>query len=277
MKKRIEHKLIDGIEYKRCNTCKSWKFLGEFYDNKNNWDNLHTCCKKCSKEYDVANKEHKAEYDKKRRSIKKEDIARYSRQYHVAHADEIRVRKKAEYFKKKDQIAVRKKRQSVKPVLFSDYASRLVGIEEVRESSEALLEVKCAYCGRWLQPTNSSVRNRLTAIITVGAGEHRFYCSGSCKMSCPTYGQRKYPKSFKKATSREVVPLLRQLVLERDNYTCQKCGATTETAQLHVHHEKSYMLNKMMANDPDNCITFCKDCHKKVHSQDGCRYIDLKC
>jgi 5-methylcytosine-specific restriction endonuclease McrA len=36
-------------------------------------------------------------------------------------------------------------------------------------------------------------------------------------------------------------------------------------------------LNKVMANDPDNCITLCKDCHKQVHSREGCKYSDLKC
>jgi 5-methylcytosine-specific restriction endonuclease McrA len=126
-------------------------------------------------------------------------------------------------------------------------------------------------------PTSLETKRRITAINMTFKGEQRFYCSNSCKSICPIFNQNKYPKGFKKATSREVVPLLRQLVLERDNYTCQKCGATTETAQLHVHHEKSYTLNKIMANDPDNCITLCKECHKKVHSQEGCKYVDLQC
>ena len=126
-------------------------------------------------------------------------------------------------------------------------------------------------------PTNLQVKNRVQAFNGAMHGEARFYCSENCKQPCPTYDQNKYPKDFKKATSREVVPLLRQLVLKRDNYTCQKCWVTTKTAQLHVHHEKSYTLNKIMANDPDNCITLCKECHKWVHSQDGCKYSDLKC
>lgn len=35
--------------------------------------------------------------------------------------------------------------------------------------------------------------------------------------------------------------------------------------------------NKILANDIDNCITLCKECHKLVHKQHGCRYVDLKC
>ena len=160
--------------------------------------------------------------------------------------------------------------------LFKTYFKQLCDFEEARQSLDNI-EVKCAYCGKWMLPTNLEVKRRIVAINTITNGEQRFYCTENCKQSCPTYDQNKYPKGFKKATSREVVPLLRQLILERDNYTCQKCGATTETAQLHVHHEKSYTLNKIMANDPDNCITLCKKCHKEVHSQDGCRYVDLKC
>jgi 5-methylcytosine-specific restriction endonuclease McrA len=143
--------------------------------------------------------------------------------------------------------------------------------------NKKLLEVKCAYCGKWILPTNLQVKNRIRVFGGILSGECRFYCSENCKQACPIYNQKLWPKGFKKATSREVVPLLRQLVLERDNYICQKCGATIETAQLHVHHEKSYTLNKIMANDPDNCITLCKNCHKWVHSQVGCKYSDLKC
>jgi len=48
--------------------------------------------------------------------------------------------------------------------------------------------------------------------------ESRFYCSESCKQECSIYNRRKWPKGFKIATSREVQPELRQIVLKRDNY-----------------------------------------------------------
>lgn len=35
--------------------------------------------------------------------------------------------------------------------------------------------------------------------------------------------------------------------------------------------------NPMFQNDADSCITLCKDCHKFIHKQIGCRYIDLRC
>jgi hypothetical protein len=163
------------------------------------------------------------------------------------------------------------------PVFYDTYASQLSFAETVSKGPNSELVVLCAYCGKKHTPNLREVRHRVTALTTLDARECRFYCSEHCKKSCPIFNQKKYPRGFKKATSREVVPLLRQLVLERDDYTCQKCEVTTETAQLHVHHEKSYTLNKIMANDPDNCITLCKECHKFIHSQEGCRYVDLQC
>ena len=175
--------------------------------------------------------------------------------------------------------AERIKRQLRSNVKFDLYCDRLKQFEEIRRCPEnkELLEVKCAYCGRWMKPINTQVKNRIRAFNGVSTGELRFYCSENCKQACPIYDQNKWPKGFKQVTSREVVPLLRQIVLKRDDYMCQKCGATTEIAQLHVHHIIPYVQNKMQANDPDSCITLCKECHKKVHQQEGCKYSDLTC
>lgn len=144
-----------------------------------------------------------------------------------------------------------------------------------------LLQVKCAYCGRWFIPTTIGVRNRIVALDMDNnsrrCGEGRFYCSNNCKKSCPIFGQHRYPKGFKHATSREVQPQLRQLVLARDDYTCQKCGKTVDEVELHCHHIDPVAQNPIESADIDNCITFCKDCHKEVHQQDGCKYYELRC
>ena len=150
--------------------------------------------------------------------------------------------------------------------------------EDIRKQDGAeILEVKCAYCGKWYAPTRDSVNSRLFVINSLNKGEGRLYCSENCKQSCPTYYKGKYPKGFKKATSREVSTYLRKIVFERDGWECQKCGKTIKEAQLHCHHIKGYAQNKILANDVDNCITLCKDCHKLVHKQIGCRYVDLQC
>ena len=53
-------------------------------------------------------------------------------------------------------------------------------------------------------------------------------------------------------------------VKERDNHSCQNCGATTD---LHVHHMSGYNL---IPNEPLSClITLCNICHKEEHEKVG--------
>jgi nitrate/TMAO reductase-like tetraheme cytochrome c subunit len=54
----------------------------------------------------------------------------------------------------------------------------------------------------------------------------------------------------------------REMVLIRDNYTCQKCGAKNN---LHVHHKKSSAENPELRLKLDNGITLCVDCHRKIN------------
>lgn len=51
---------------------------------------------------------------------------------------------------------------------------------------------------------------------------------------------------------------LRDLILERDEYTCQQCQGTDE---LIVHHLNGNDRN----NSPSNLITICKYCHLNLH------------
>ncbi len=104
-------------------------------------------------------------------------------------------------------------------------------------------------------------------------GSLNLYCSDGCKYSCSTYGQMIYPKGHKLATSREVQSQLRKLVLERDNWTCQKCG---ETDTLHCHHIDPVKSNPIESADVDNCITLCIDCHKEAHQIDECAIYEKR-
>lgn len=279
---------------KTCSKCKKEPDMSCFNKDKGTKDGVACQCKLCRKQYRKGNAWKKAEYDKQYREDNTERRAKYQKKYYKSHSKEF-VEKARQYRRDKpeqvaeskkkyydnniEQIAKQDKLYRKSNVLFKIYSKQLEKFEEIRQCPEdlELLEVKCAYCGKWMLPTVLQVKNRIQTFNGTTPGENRFYCSENCKKSCPIFNQRLWPKGFKKATSREVVPLLRQLVLERDNYTCQKCGATTETAQLHVHHEKSYTFNKIMANDPDNCITLCKECHKEIHLRKSCTYNDLKC
>ena len=149
------------------------------------------------------------------------------------------------------------------------------GIECKRnEKDNNILEVKCMYCGRWCIPKQNNINKKIRCINGYRQGESNLYCSDACKRSCPTYKRIKYPKDFKINTSREVQPALRKLVLERDNYTYQKCNATDK--ELHCHHYEGIEVNPVESADIDMCITLCKDCHNEVHRQDKCGMKDYK-
>jgi hypothetical protein len=153
------------------------------------------------------------------------------------------------------------------------YVSQLEPYEACRKNSEDenILEVTCAYCGKWFIPTRSTVRNRVQGIA--GHDTHRFYCSKECKVECPLYGRKSTYKGTKSRGSREVQPELRQLVFARDKHECQKCGSVKS---LHCHHVDPVKTNPIESADIDVCITLCKSCHKWIHTQiKGCKYHEL--
>ena len=164
--------------------------------------------------------------------------------------------------------------------LYETYAVSLEKYHQVYKINQAdleLLGIECAYCGKVFVPRSSEVETRVKVIKGKAAGEANFYCSENCKTACPTYRQRSYPKGFKPASSREVQPELRKLVLKRDNFACKICGNSLEYIELHCHHITGVEQNPIESADVDNCITLCKECHKKVHKLPGCGYNDLSC
>jgi hypothetical protein len=167
--------------------------------------------------------------------------------------------------------------------LFGTYAHQIEKYEEIRKTEEGYLEVRCTYCGKWYTPKMKDVVSRITAINSSCTAECRLYCSQGCKKECPVFGKR--PETLIKQDAiraglikpedlnREVQPELRWLVLERDNYTCQRCGCTHS---LHCHHYEGIWQNRLMSADVDMCITLCKHCHLKAHQQPGCSYYDMR-
>lgn len=164
---------------------------------------------------------------------------------------------------------------------YNQYYHQLNPIEKAKRniSDKNILEVVCTYCGNWYIPKLYTVIDRIRSINSIGFGEHRFYCSEKCKKECSIYNQRLYPKDHKAETSREVQPELRQLRFRIDNYTCQRCNKHQSKLDvgLHCHHVEGILWEPLESADVDKTITFCVDCHKKVHKIEGCSYDDLKC
>jgi hypothetical protein len=57
----------------------------------------------------------------------------------------------------------------------------------------------------------------------------------------------------------------RTQVLERDNYTCQKCGQVGGV--LNIHHIIPFSADKTLRFEVSNGITLCFNCHKKEHKR----------
>jgi 5-methylcytosine-specific restriction endonuclease McrA len=220
------------------------------------------------KSYYEANKEKIAEQHKAYREANKEKISEWFKCYYEANKEKMKSYNEAN----KEKIAERMKSYREAKALYKTYENSFFG--EFKEGEDGVLLVKCKYCNKWFSPTNSEVK----AYFHQGTS---LYCSDGCKKSCPTYRVQKYEKGFRQNTSREVQPELRKLVLERDNWTCQKCGANKDndiTVTLHCHHIDPVKNNPIESADMDNCVTLCKACHKEVHKQKGCRTSDLaKC
>lgn len=64
-------------------------------------------------------------------------------------------------------------------------------------------------------------------------------------------------------------------VMRRDGYRCKKCGELGDMEKnggLGVHHkggipESKWLSKKGHANDPNNLVSICHDCHDDVHEE----------
>ena len=288
-----ETKIVDNILYQKCTKCEMWlEATEENFRYRSDRDTIHTVCRKCevvsTSKYYREHIEEKREYRRNYHKEHKEEHKEWSEAYYKEYILRDGVREKRcentrqwqekniEY--RKEYTKAYNKIHGNDKALFSVYAHQLTIEESPKEGLNGELVVKCAYCGRYFAPTNIMISNRVRSLNRTSNVESRLYCSDGCKVACPIYNQRKFPKGFKPATSREVNPLLRQMALELDNYECQRCGRSIDEVPLHVHHILPYRKNPMMGNDIDNTLTLCVDCHLSwMHSKDGYGCVDTKC
>ena len=273
---------------KVCTKCGQEKSTTEFSKDRGAKDGLFLWCKSCRSAHYFNNKDkenernqqyylnNKIKIDKQHKIYaedNKERLSDYQKDYARINKECIAKRKKRWYLKTlKERISYMDSK-----ALYETYKNKLTVDESPRLSKDSIsLEVKCRYCGKYFMLSNRQIRSRLAA-LKHGTAENSLYCSIHCKKACPIYRQRNYPKDFKKVTSREVQPELRQMVLARDSWICQNCGTTIDNAELHCHHIIPINESPIESADIANCITLCKECHKEVHKIPDCGYGDLKC
>ncbi len=274
-----------------CVECGETKLEVEAYFIFSNGKRHGLVCRECRRlylrEYHTRNRERLIQNKREYRKNNLDALRAYQREYNQKHKKELNIGRKNNPDKLKivSDRSVKKNIENVRQCSrnysksfpsFKTYAPQLTIEEDPTEGEDGLLLVKCAYCGKYFIPIVSQVSSRIASLMGRSGGENRLYCSQGCKDACPIFYQVLWPKGYKKATSREVDPLIRQMCLARDGYTCQKCEKTIDEIELHAHHIEGATQMPMLANDVDNTITLCKPCHKWVHTQDGCTYYDLR-
>ena len=253
----------DGTRFRICTMCKeSLLEVTENFGWRPREKAYRSRCKRCEV---IAARDYT-----KRNPLK---CLRKSRKYTEENRDLINERKS----KRRKADPIKTRRSDFTPGKYKLYADRLTVDEAPIEDENGLLLVKCTYCGRYFYPGKYFIRMRIASLEGRGTGEGRLYCSEGCKEACPIFNQISWPKGFKPISSREVDPIIRQMCLERDNYTCQKCEKTIDEIELHAHHYEGAVQQPILANDVDNTITLCRPCHIWVHSQEGCTNYDLRC
>lgn len=252
---------------KQCSKCKEWKELTMFGVDKKRPDGLYSTCKVCKKQYRIDTKD---------------KIRLRKKNYYLDNKDKILLHQKKRFENNKEVIHTQAKKSRKTKASYEFYKDKLTIDESCRCAKDKIsLEVKCKYCGKYFSPTKGQVRNRLQAILgqVSNGSENNLYCSEKCKYICPIFNQYKYPKGHVSDSawqSREVQAELRQMVFEIDEWECQRCGATTQDAELHCHHLTGVELNPIESADVDNCITLCEFHHNELHKRKGCTYNDFK-
>lgn len=280
---------VTPVETKQCTKCKQWKESKYFNKSTKNKDGLQSYCALCSSNINKKWYNDNRNYHSNNTSINYFEN-RFERRktrsiWYQNNWEKVVIMRKQKWDNNINNIKDKTRNRSKSPINFSSKIKVRKDIElyeKVKESVNGNVECKCTYCGKWFEPTKQQIYSRVYAINGhfPHNSEYRLYCSQQCKYNCPIFGQILYPKDFKPATSREVQPELRQLVFERDNYTCQRCGLHKNDLECGIHCHHIYPLNEdpIQSADIDVCITYCETCHKWIHQNvPGCGYGEMKC
>lgn len=241
---------------KTCSKCNIKKEDQHFYKKG-------LVCKVCQKidrqNYYNQNKNKIHETSKKYMETNKEIILKKRKQYR----DENKIK-----------ISNQQKDWRKRGSLFETYFKELNRIEEIKKGNNDLLMVKCTGCKVYFNPTNTQVSERIKALKSLSGTENRFYCCEECKINCPIYRQVLYNKIEKKRIKRETSKEFDQIVIKERSNECEKCGSKNK---LQIHHIKGYTQYPESRFDLNNVLLLCKECHKKIHSQNGCKHNQLIC
>lgn len=90
------------------------------------------------------------------------------------------------------------------------------------------------------------------------------FCSRECAYK---YRDNGISTECEKIRKNKDYKIWREMVFERDNWTCQKC--LERGFELNAHHIENFSNNEELRFNIDNGITLCRECHYKFHKVYG--------
>lgn len=94
------------------------------------------------------------------------------------------------------------------------------------------------------------------------------YLTNQRSISSKTFSSSGYLRPKEHSYGSDWLTEIRPSILDRDNYTCCKCGLKLNkkfSRYLHVHHKLKY--NKHKSHNKEILETLCVDCHSNEHSK----------
>lgn len=76
---------------------------------------------------------------------------------------------------------------------------------------------------------------------------------------------REFSRSFYRSKQWKDV---REYVIRRDKYLCQRCGRPAEEVHHIIHLTPENIHDNNIALSADNLISLCRDCHQREHVND---------
>jgi len=256
---------------RKCSQCDVLKEDEEFVASTGKF--VKTCkrCQEVKKRWYENNKDKMRESKKAWREQNRNKVIENHRAWRARNREYLRNRSKVSREQNKDTISEYMRKYFLSPVSYDRFSDKLTVLESPIRGEHGEMRVRCAKCGTYFTPRYQDVRNRVVSLNSDDGAERRLYCSEVCKHSCEVY--RKIKDPAERAVRFERDSIWSKEIKKRANYTCERCGSKEK---LEAHHEIAVKIDSTKANDLDNGICLCHDCHMKAHSESGCTLVDLR-
>lgn len=192
---RAELREIDGVKYKKCNPCNTWKPIDQFNKNKRSYNGYGSTCKSCNKEYKkehyIKNKEKISDKNKTYRENNKEKIKKEKRKYYQDNKDKINKKINDKYhndlnFRRVHNVRIANNKNLKRAMKFYEEGR----IDELPEKSPSKKILKilqdqnniCAYC--FNDMSENYHLDHITPLSKNGSNKVRnlIFCCSNCNL-----------------------------------------------------------------------------------------------